>query len=868
MSIKRFLGFFALLLSVFTLVGCGMIQPEDVFVRSYSDAQSELQYVFDRVFFEEADLVRTTSLVLPTSTDLVEEITYEWTSSNEAIIATNGKVTRPVIGEGDAQVTLHLKMTAKYTCLDDGTRKAGTVSLEKEWTFTILEAPKLYTIAELLTQPDATQCRVIGTVYFINTKYDKGYNNISVTILDEAGDTLYVYRLKGEVKLGDTIEVTGVITSYNGDRQIDAGATYEKVGFDEAWSTLDTVVESTIAEIKTMKANDLVKVTGTVKSIDTPWDPGYGNMCVTIEDEAGDTLYIYRTTLELNVGDNITVIGLVDVYKEKYQITQGNIATLNSSAEPKPEPDHEHVLCPECGNCTAADCDGTMDKCAGHTVAPEVKEWKVAEKLEAGKAYKLGLFSTEKNAVYYATGAMSGYYGATDTNVDNAADVYLIAVEGGFKIKVGENYVAYEVSGTHHNFVYKTTEAEGSVFTYDTTVGGLVTTESGNTVFMGTFGSYVTFGMSLVGQAATSYVGQLYELVTVGGDTPVVPEPPKHEHAVCPECGKCTAADCDGTMEKCAGHEEKPVSSNIDDFETLNGGTHTGQYESFTSAAGWQVLGAINSGNVNPDQTSANPSFGYIGGPEERAVTLNGKTTDVGYIKSPLLTTGVKSISFKYGQTFSDTNFSITVSILDKDGNEIEKYVLAWEDTGKVNRYKVQDFTWELTTPVAGEFYISIVNNCPSASTSNKDRVTVWNITWEGYEAPVEQPAEPQTVAISFSSNAQRTAYSTSEQVWTNGDVVLTNSKGAATSNIGDYVNPARFYQNTTIKIECAGMTSITFDVNSGKPVSGLTNSLAGYTFETNGSKVTVTFAEPVNSIEFVASAQFRLNSLEVTYTK
>ena len=105
MSIKRFLGFFALLLSVFTLVGCGMIQPEDVFVRSYSDAQSELQYVFDRVFFEEADLVRTTSLVLPTSTDLVEEITYEWTSSNEAIIATNGKVTRPVIGEGDAQIT-------------------------------------------------------------------------------------------------------------------------------------------------------------------------------------------------------------------------------------------------------------------------------------------------------------------------------------------------------------------------------------------------------------------------------------------------------------------------------------------------------------------------------------------------------------------------------------------------------------------------------------------------------------------------------------------------------------------------------------------------------------------------------------------
>ena len=35
----------------------------------------------------------------------------------------------------------------------------------------------------------------------------------------------------------------------------------------------------------------------------------------------------------------------------------------------------------------------------------------------------------------------------------------------------------------------------------------------------------------------------------------VVEEEPVHEHVACPECGKCTAEDCDGAEEeKCAGH--------------------------------------------------------------------------------------------------------------------------------------------------------------------------------------------------------------------------------------------------------------------------------------------------------------------------
>jgi hypothetical protein len=42
-------------------------------------------------------------------------------------------------------------------------------------------------------------------------------------------------------------------------------------------------------------------------------------------------------------------------------------------------------------------------------------------------------------------------------------------------------------------------------------------------------------------------------------DKPDEPVDPKHEHVVCPECGKCTDPECDGRFsEKCPGHNEEP----------------------------------------------------------------------------------------------------------------------------------------------------------------------------------------------------------------------------------------------------------------------------------------------------------------------
>ena len=90
------------------------------------------------------------------------------------------------------------------------------------------EDPDYYwpmSITEALAAADGKKVIVSGTVIKINTAWSDSYGNITVTIADGSGDTLYLYRLKTNVAVNDIITVTGVVSSYNGAKQIAAGAT-------------------------------------------------------------------------------------------------------------------------------------------------------------------------------------------------------------------------------------------------------------------------------------------------------------------------------------------------------------------------------------------------------------------------------------------------------------------------------------------------------------------------------------------------------------------------------------------------------------------------------------------------------------------
>ena len=63
--------------------------------------------------------------------------------------------------------------------------------------------------------------------------------------------------------------------------------------------------------------------------------------------------------------------------------------------------------------------------------------------------------------------------------------------------------------------------------------------------------------------------------------------------------------------------------------------------------------------------------------------------------------------------------------------------------------------------------------------------------------------AAEATATISFANKAQRTVYTTSQQVWEQNGIVVTNDKASSTNNVGDYANPARFYKNSKVTIQC-----------------------------------------------------------------
>ena len=158
---------------------------------------------------------------------------------------------------------------------------------------------------------------------------------------------------------------------------------------------------------------------------------------------------------------------------------------------------------------------------------PAAPTWEVATSLEAGVTYKLGLNQTAKGAVYYFVGTMSSYYGATETDVALAVDMFVEIVEGGYKLYFNDaagvkNYIKLVQSGTHYNFTFG---AEGSVFTLDTERNALCAQAGDQICYMGTYGNYVTVGTLTTAKLQdTDYIARLYAEVkdttgSEGGNT-------------------------------------------------------------------------------------------------------------------------------------------------------------------------------------------------------------------------------------------------------------------------------------------------------------------------------------------------------------
>ena len=130
---------------------------------------------------------------------------------------------------------------------------------------------------------------------------------------------------------------------------------------------------------------------------------------------------------------------------------------------------------------------------------------------------------------------------------------------------------------------------------------------------------------------------------------------------------------------------------------------------------------------------------------------------------------------------------------------------------------------------------------------------------------------QPITATLSFADKAQRTSFSTSQQVWEQNGITFTNDKSSSTNNVADYANPVRLYAKSKVTVAAPGnITKIVFDCNSASYATTLKPSIGtvtGASVSASSDKVTVTFTSSVASFVISSlSAQVRMDSLEVTY--
>lgn len=152
--------------------------------------------------------------------------------------------------------------------------------------------------------------------------------------------------------------------------------------------------------------------------------------------------------------------------------------------------------------------------------------------------------------------------------------------------------------------------------------------------------------------------------------------------------------------------------------------------------------------------------------------------------------------------------------------------------------------------------------------TSYNDEPQVGNGVYVSHVVGETPEAPANSATLSFADVANRTSFTTEQQVWEQNGVKLTNDKAGSSSDVADYSAPARFYKSSSITVEGEkAMTKIEFACNNGTYATALQNSVTSGTVAVDGSIVTVTLASAATSYNIATlSAQVRMNSLTVYY--
>ncbi len=533
------------------------------------------------------------------------------------------------------------------------------------------------TIAEAL----ASETGVLASVEGIVTEISYAWNgtNMSVYIEDASGNKIQCYKLESEVKLNDVITVKGEIGAYNSVNQMAAGSTAEITG---------SYVSATAAEALASEDGALVLVTATVSEINGEWNDSFKNMNVTVVDEAGTELYCYRLGTKVAVGDVLTIYGKVGSYNGSKQLAQGSFAKIVSSASSEyTSMTIAEALASETG--VLASVEGIVTEVAYAWNGSNMSVY-----IEDASGNKIQCYKLASEVALYDVITVKGEIGAYNSVNQIAA---------GATAEVTDSYV-------------EATAAE-ALASED---GALVIITATVTEVNGTWNdNYKNMNVTVVDEAGTElYCYRLGTKVEVGYVLTIYGKVGSYNGSKQLAQGsfaKILATELpDG--EFTTENVTKPTGGTTADLSTLTSETEGSatSYKDREFTSGWTATNAA----FVPKADGANETTNYI--------TLNGKTSAPGSLASDGLTGGMKYLYFNYGFAFSDTKVKLIVNI--KQNGEVVR-TATLESTG-LSKNTAYSALLTLNEAVEGDFEIEIVNGSLSGSSSNKDRVSIWDITW------------------------------------------------------------------------------------------------------------------------------------------
>ena len=258
----------------------------------------------------------------------------------------------------------------------------------------------------------------------------------------------------------------------------------------------------------------------------------------------------------------------------------------------------------------------------------------------------------------------------------------------------------------------------------------------------------------------------------------------------------------------------------VDDFNTLTSSNPT-SYQSRMSTNGWSVT------NARLETT--------IFDCDRKMVVINGKTTAVGVIQSPILQGGCGNLTFNFANTFAENNGAEFKVELLRDATVLYDTIVS---VANADMPKETPKTFTANPNVSGSFVLKITNLSPSNASSNKDRLAVGCIEWTGYGQGTEVPV---VAAPTFTPAAGEYLNSVT--------VTLAAAEGMAIRYTTDGSNPAENGVAYTEPIELTTTTTLKAIAVSGDIESAV---------------VSATY-EILNPIVFTSIADFKANAVTNT---